>query len=81
MRCEQNRHNLHKSLARQVSDQLRVPLQVVYPALDAKVKNVTVAYSVEHQDEVGSGVSQLWAAVCIQQAFVAVVHPSVVEPG
>jgi hypothetical protein len=26
---------------------------VVYPALDSKVKNVTVAYSVEHQDEVG----------------------------
>ena len=27
-------------------------LQVVYPALDAKVKNVTLAYSVEHEDEV-----------------------------
>lgn len=27
--------------------------QVVYPALDSKVKNVTSAYSVEHQDEVG----------------------------
>lgn len=27
-------------------------LQVVYPALDTKVKNVTSAYSVEHQDEV-----------------------------
>jgi hypothetical protein len=27
-------------------------MQVVYPALDAKVKNVTVAYTVEHQDEV-----------------------------
>jgi hypothetical protein len=27
-------------------------VQVVYPALDAKVKNVTVAYTVEHQDEV-----------------------------
>jgi hypothetical protein len=26
--------------------------QVVYPALDAKVKNVTLAYSVEHEDEV-----------------------------
>lgn len=26
--------------------------QVVYPALDSKVKNVTLAYSVEHQDEV-----------------------------
>ena len=26
-------------------------LQVVYPALDAKVKNVTSAYSVEHEDE------------------------------
>jgi len=26
--------------------------QVVYPALDSKVKNVTVAYSVEHQEEV-----------------------------
>ncbi|KAL6749646.1 hypothetical protein V8C86DRAFT_973530 [Haematococcus lacustris] len=25
--------------------------EVVYPALDAKVKNVTLAYSVEHQDE------------------------------
>ncbi|KAF5841828.1 hypothetical protein DUNSADRAFT_10891, partial [Dunaliella salina] len=25
--------------------------EVVYPALDSKVKNVTVAYSVEHQDE------------------------------
>lgn len=28
--------------------------QVVYPALDAKVKNVTLAYSVEHEDEVRS---------------------------
>jgi hypothetical protein len=28
------------------------PAQVVYPALDAKVKNVNVAYSVEHQEEV-----------------------------
>ena len=27
-------------------------MQVVYPALDAKVKNVTLAYSVEHEDEV-----------------------------
>ena len=27
-------------------------LQVVYPALDLKVKNVTHAYSVEHEDEV-----------------------------
>lgn len=27
--------------------------EVVYPALDSKVKNVTLAYSVEHQDEVG----------------------------
>ena len=27
-------------------------MQVVYPALDAKVKNVTQAYSVEHEDEV-----------------------------
>lgn len=27
--------------------------EVVYPALDSKVKNVTSAYSVEHQDEVG----------------------------
>ncbi len=26
--------------------------QVVYPALDSKVKNVTLAYSVEHEDEV-----------------------------
>ncbi len=26
-------------------------MQVVYPALDAKVKNVTSAYSVEHEDE------------------------------
>lgn len=26
--------------------------QVVYPALDSKVKNVTAGYSVEHQDEV-----------------------------
>ena len=26
--------------------------QVVYPALDAKVKNVTIAYSHEHRDEV-----------------------------
>lgn len=26
--------------------------QVVYPALDAKVKNVTVAYTVEHEEEV-----------------------------
>ncbi len=26
--------------------------QVVYPALDAKVKNVTGAYSHEHRDEV-----------------------------
>lgn len=29
------------------------PEQVVYPALESKVKNVTSAYSVEHQDEVG----------------------------
>ena len=29
-----------------------VTLQVVYPALDLKVKNVTHAYSVEHEDEV-----------------------------
>ena len=28
--------------------------QVVYPALDSKVKNVTHAYSVEHEDEVHS---------------------------
>jgi hypothetical protein len=34
------------------ADQVGGSLQVVYPALDAKVKNVTVAYSVEHQDEV-----------------------------
>lgn len=27
-------------------------VQVVYPALDSKVRNVTVAYSVEHEDEV-----------------------------
>jgi hypothetical protein len=27
-------------------------LQVVYPALNLKVKNVTHAYSVEHEDEV-----------------------------
>ena len=27
------------------------PLQVVYPALDVKVKNVTLAYTVEHEDE------------------------------
>ena len=27
-------------------------LQVVYPALSAKVKNVTLAYSVEHEAEV-----------------------------
>lgn len=27
-------------------------LQVVYPALDSKVKNVTLAYMVEHEDEV-----------------------------
>lgn len=26
--------------------------EVVYPALDSKVRNVTLAYSVEHQDEV-----------------------------
>lgn len=26
--------------------------QVVYPALDSKVRNVTVAYTVEHEDEV-----------------------------
>ena len=26
-------------------------LQVVYPALDVKVKNVTLAYTVEHEDE------------------------------
>ena len=29
-----------------------ITLQVVYPALDLKVKNVTHAYSVEHEDEV-----------------------------
>ena len=28
-----------------------MPAQVVYPALEAKVKNVTQAYSVEHEDE------------------------------
>ena len=28
--------------------------QVVYPALDAKVKNVTIAYSHEHRDEVSA---------------------------
>ena len=27
------------------------PLQVVYPALDVKVTNVTLAYTVEHEDE------------------------------
>ncbi len=27
-------------------------LQVVYPALEAKIRNVTLAYSVEHEDEV-----------------------------
>ena len=31
-----------------------VGAQVVYPALDAKVKNVTVAYTVEHEEEVRS---------------------------
>lgn len=31
---------------------LSVGMQVVYPALDSKVKNVTLAYSVEHEDEV-----------------------------
>ena len=31
---------------------LSVCVQVVYPALEAKVKNVTQAYSVEHEDEV-----------------------------
>lgn len=31
--------------------------QVVYPALESKVKNVTSAYSVEHQDEVGLSAS------------------------
>jgi hypothetical protein len=31
---------------------LLLSVQVVYPALDSKVKNVTSAYSVEHQDEV-----------------------------
>ena len=30
---------------------LLLAFQVVYPALDAKVKNVTLAYSVEHEDE------------------------------
>ena len=29
----------------------KLDLQVVYPALDSKVKNVTSAYSVEHEDE------------------------------
>lgn len=29
-----------------------VGMQVVYPALDSKVKNVTLAYTVEHEDEV-----------------------------
>lgn len=32
---------------------LSLLVQVVYPALDSKVRNVTKAYSVEHQDEVG----------------------------
>lgn len=31
-----------------------VSWQVVYPALDSKVKNVTLAYTVEHEDEVSS---------------------------
>ena len=30
-------------------------LQVIYPALEAKVANVTRSYSVEHEDEVRGG--------------------------
>lgn len=43
---------------------LALLLQVVYPALDTKVKNVTSAYSVEHQDEVSSSG---WLAVVLKQ--------------
>lgn len=32
-----------------------VGAQVVYPALDLKVKNVTRAYTVEHEDEASAG--------------------------
>lgn len=35
------------------------PVQVVYPALDCKVRNVTSAYTVEHEHEVRS-----WAVIC-----------------
>lgn len=28
-------------------------VQVIYPFLESKVRNVTSAYSVEHEDEVG----------------------------
>ncbi len=28
--------------------------QVLYPVLDSKVRNVTLAYSIEHQDEVSN---------------------------
>ena len=41
-----------KSTDDPVRSSLALSSQVVYPALDSKVKNVTLAYSVEHQDEV-----------------------------
>ena len=45
------------SLGKETVSGLKTPelrsLQVVYPALSAKVKNVTSSYSVEHDEEVG----------------------------
>ena len=43
---------LKASRSVRTSPEYAVTLQVVYPALDLKVKNVTHAYSVEHEDEV-----------------------------
>lgn len=45
---------------------------MVYPALDSKVKNVTVAYSVEHRAEVGAayhGCSIRWPPLNFQPAL------------
>lgn len=48
-------------------------MQVVYPALDSKVKNVTLAYSVEHEDEVRAslGVGRTEPCCTLQRQLVA----------
>jgi hypothetical protein len=69
----------HRDGGATASDVLRaapcvlVPTQVVYPALDSKVKNVTSAYSVEHQDEVRLGWVPAWGAERISELCVRAV--------